>query len=284
MAGPLIRSVSDTARWVAFHRATESERPDAIFHDPYARRLAGDRGQQIAQLMHHNDWAIAIRTFLFDKLIRETVSRERIDMVVNLAAGLDSRPYRLELPTSLQWVEVDLPEILEDKRQLLENETPRVRLDVITQDLADANARRQLLSSLNQKAAHVLTLSEGLLIYLNEEQVMALAADLHAQPHFDFWIVEIISPAVKAWANRNFAKHLREAKAPFDFAPADWREFFARHGWQVTEFHSISENARRYNREPMPMKIGRLIGSLFPAAHAKRVKLWESGVALLRRA
>src|SRR5437764_449135 len=41
-----ISSVSDTARWVAMYRAMESERPDALFHDPYARRLAGDAGAQ----------------------------------------------------------------------------------------------------------------------------------------------------------------------------------------------------------------------------------------------
>jgi len=39
-----ISSVSDTARWVALYRAMESDRPDALFRDPYARRLAGAAG------------------------------------------------------------------------------------------------------------------------------------------------------------------------------------------------------------------------------------------------
>src|SRR5437773_1190282 len=42
-----IRSVSDTALWVAMYRAYESERADALFSDPYARRLAGPRGEAI---------------------------------------------------------------------------------------------------------------------------------------------------------------------------------------------------------------------------------------------
>lgn len=47
--GPLVRDVSDTALWVAVYRARETERPDALFRDPYARRLAGARGEQIAR-------------------------------------------------------------------------------------------------------------------------------------------------------------------------------------------------------------------------------------------
>jgi len=39
-------------------------------------------------------------------------------MVVNLAAGLDARPYRMSLPASLQWIEVDLPEILAYKEKI----------------------------------------------------------------------------------------------------------------------------------------------------------------------
>ena len=49
--GNPIRDVSDTALWVAIYRAMESERADAIFHDPYARRLGGERGQAIVDAM-----------------------------------------------------------------------------------------------------------------------------------------------------------------------------------------------------------------------------------------
>lgn len=40
---PLIRNISDTARWAAVYRARESQRLDALFRDPFARRLAGAR-------------------------------------------------------------------------------------------------------------------------------------------------------------------------------------------------------------------------------------------------
>src|SRR5467141_5265857 len=112
--GP-IRNISDTARWVAVYRARETERPDALFRDPFARRLAGQRGEEIAAALSgrmREEWPLVLRTYLFDSFIADTVL-QGADMVVNLAAGLDTRPYRMDLPRSLQWVEVDLPEILD---------------------------------------------------------------------------------------------------------------------------------------------------------------------------
>ena len=46
-----IEHISDTARWVAVYRAMETARSDALFRDPFAERLAGERGQQIVREM-----------------------------------------------------------------------------------------------------------------------------------------------------------------------------------------------------------------------------------------
>src|SRR5256886_13643386 len=97
-ASAAIEHVSDTARWVALYRAMESERPDALFHDPYARRLAGERGEQILSAMPKGRtwaWPMIVRTAVMDELIMRTISRDGADAVINLAAGLDTRPYRL---------------------------------------------------------------------------------------------------------------------------------------------------------------------------------------------
>ena len=100
---PPIRHISDTALWVAVYRARESERADAVFHDPYAGKLAGDRGTQIAAAMpfaQRHSWSYVARTWLVDQVIERELSRNT-DMVINLAAGLDARPYRMRLPASL---------------------------------------------------------------------------------------------------------------------------------------------------------------------------------------
>src|SRR5262249_39141388 len=115
----LIEHISDTARWVAAYRAIETARPDAIFQDPYAARLAGKRGFQIVDAMDQRQASAAsmvVRTVVLDEMVCRLVARG-VDTVLNLAAGLDTRPWRLELPSSLRWIDADLPDILEYKAQ-----------------------------------------------------------------------------------------------------------------------------------------------------------------------
>src|SRR6185503_4200839 len=107
MSSP-ISHISDTARWVAVYRAMESERRDAHFRDPWARRLAGDRGFEIVRKLPRGKataWAMIVRTILFDEVTLRLVREQGVRTVVNLAAGLDTRPYRLPLPEDLAWVE-----------------------------------------------------------------------------------------------------------------------------------------------------------------------------------
>ena len=58
------------------------------------------------------------RTYLFDQFLSRAI-QDGADLVVNLAAGLDARPYRMNLPSTLQWVEVDFPEIISYKEEIL---------------------------------------------------------------------------------------------------------------------------------------------------------------------
>src|SRR5690348_9752887 len=128
MTGTPIANVSDTARWVAYYRAMETERPDAIFRDPYARRLAGPEGEAIVRAMPKGAtfaWPMIVRTAVMDEIILRAVSRDGVDVVLNLAAGLDARPFRLPVSPGLTWVDADLPGILEYKRQQLAGERPR---------------------------------------------------------------------------------------------------------------------------------------------------------------
>src|SRR5262245_8789670 len=136
MSSP-IRDISDTARWMAAYRAQESERAAAVFRDPFARALAGERGWQILKSMpfaEENAWPFVARTHLFDRDIARGI-KGGADVVLNLAAGLDTRPYRMDLPASLRWIEVDLTDILDYKEEVLGDAQPvcaveRVRLDL----------------------------------------------------------------------------------------------------------------------------------------------------------
>src|SRR5436189_6339037 len=109
-ASGTIQHVSDTARWVALYRAMESERPDALFHDPYARRLAGPRGEQILASLPKGRtwaWALIVRTAVMDELILRAIARAGVGTVLNLAAGVDPRRYGPPRTPSLRWVDAD---------------------------------------------------------------------------------------------------------------------------------------------------------------------------------
>src|SRR5260370_9059861 len=93
----------------------ESERPGALFRDPYARRLAGARGERIVDTMTKGRswaWPMIVRTAVMDELILRAIERDGVDMVLNLAAGLDPRPYPLPLPPPLPWIQADFPAVI----------------------------------------------------------------------------------------------------------------------------------------------------------------------------
>jgi methyltransferase (TIGR00027 family) len=158
----IIGHVSDTALCVAVYRAEESERPDALFNDPLARRLAGERGFRIARHMsreHYIRWALSVRTVIIDRMIAGLLA-DGVDTIVNLGAGLDTRRYRPDLPPSLKWFEIDFRHMIQYKNQQLADQKPRCRLTRIALDLTDRNTLPRELAIINSTAKKVLVITE----------------------------------------------------------------------------------------------------------------------------
>jgi methyltransferase (TIGR00027 family) len=251
----LIRNISDTALLAAVYRARETERPDALFRDPFAGRLAGERGEQIAKSLvfsEKNSWSWFTRTYLFDQFIANCLN-EGCDMVVNLAAGLDARPYRLTLPASLKWIEVDLPEITDYKEEIFRDEKPSCALERVRLDLAGVNGRRQLFERLAANSHKALIVSEGLILYLTTEEVGSLATDLAAHDSFHYWLLDLASPALLRLMQKKMGKSFEEAAAPFKFAPPEGPEFFSKFGWNPVGVRSMFHTAGRLKRLPLTM-------------------------------
>ena len=277
---PLVRNISDTALLAAIYRARETERPDAVFRDPFARRLAGERGDQIAKSMPFSEratWAWITRTYAYDEFIKEQV-REGVDMVVNLAAGLDARPYRMNLPASLHWIEVDLPGILDYKEEILRGEKPACILDRARLDLSDVAARRQLFAALGGTAKNVLIITEGLLIYFSRDEVASLAQDLAAIPSFHYWIIDIVSPGLLKMLHKGMGRQIREGKAEFKFAPEEGPTFFTKHGWDLIDVRSTLKTAARLKRLTLWMRLL----SFLPDSQGKQGSRPWSAICLLR--
>jgi methyltransferase (TIGR00027 family) len=280
-AEPLIRNISDTALLAAVYRARETERQDALFRDSFARRLAGKRGDQIADSIpfsNRNAWAWVTRTYMFDQFIAEQC-QQGVDMVVNLAAGLDTRPYRMALPPTLQWIEVDLPGILSYKEEILASEKPACALERIRLDLSDATARRELFVQLGRRAAKSLILSEGLIIYFSTEQVRALAADLASPPAFQRWILDLASPGLLRLLRKNLNPSLSESGSSAQFGPAEGPDFFLPYGWKPVDVRSPLKTAARLKR----LSFGMRLLSLLPQSNGRQGSRPWSGICLFAK-
>jgi methyltransferase (TIGR00027 family) len=283
MIASLVENTFDTARMTAFCRAVESERKNACIDDPYARLLAGPRGEEIVRAMGGKSitWPIAVRTCVYDEIILRLTREEEIDTVINLAAGLDTRPYRLSLPASLRWIEVDFPAVLSYKEEKLMKEQPQCILERVPLDVADDEARTVFLSKIGKRATKALVLTEGLLAYLTTAKVSSIAHSLHEQETIRWWLTELISPRVLAYDNKRW-NTVVAAEAQTRFAPPGGPEFFQLLGWHVAEFRSLISEGLRLQ---LPVPYGwllRLLARISPATPGED-RYNAGGLILLER-
>jgi methyltransferase (TIGR00027 family) len=251
-AGHLITHVSDTASWTALYRATESTRADALFRDPLAARLAGEQGRAIVAktpVTSRSGWWLVARTKIIDDVVARAIA-DGCDLVLNLAAGLDTRPYRLDLAPDLRWIEADLPPLLAEKSKLLADQTPRCRLTRSAVDLADPVARDAFFDEALAGASKALVLTEGLLMYLEDFDVQALSEALN-RPEVAWWMFDFGGPGLKRVMNKKMDGLLQNA--PFIFAPENGLAYFEDLGWRVLESEHLMAAAKRFRRLPMFM-------------------------------
>src|SRR4030095_9833729 len=268
-----IRDVSDTALWVATYRAKESDRPDALFRDPLAARLAGERGKQIAAAMPYPkimNWFLVIRTVALDRLILKAIEMGA-DTVVNLGTGLDTRPYRMMLPPALRWIEVDFPHIIEYKNQALASEKPVCRLERIALDLSNLPERRALFQRIGADSKSAVVITEGVIPYISSEDAAALSEDLYAVPNFQYWIQDYRQGGLRQWRTPRRMKELFK-DAPFKFDQPDWLGVLKKQGWKIGENILAWDESRRVRR-PFPFIFPwSLIGLLLPPKMRKRMR------------
>jgi methyltransferase (TIGR00027 family) len=277
-----VESISDMAVWMAYARSIESDRPDALFQDHLARRLAGEAGAAIARDIGQAELiarSIAVRTAVLDQLIVQTVREREVDLVVNLAAGLDTRPWRLDLPARLRWLDVDLPPVLQYKATVVGSESANCAYEAQAANVAEPGERARILSGC-RAARRAIVLTEGFLVYLRPEQVTALARDLHRESPFQWWLTDLTGPRALDMLRRVWAPRLRGVQ--FHFGPRDSVAFFQQVGWREVLFRSSYEEAKRLDRAtPMPL-LSRVLLRLASASFREEFRRM-AGVVLLAR-
>jgi methyltransferase (TIGR00027 family) len=262
MTDAAITHVTDTALWVAACRATEAEKVDASIQDPLATVLAGERGRKIARSIPRSAsvaWGVIVRTSAIDRLIDEAVEAG-IDTVLNLGAGLDTRPYRMNLPAHLRWLEIDFPKLVELKNARLLGHKAVCTVERIGLDLSDRSSRKELFAQIGAASRSTLVIAEGVIPYFSNDDVASLARDVSSIASFRRWILDFDN-AGKRRMPRGWARKLQAA--PFLFSVDDWFEFFKQAGWRPRKVISSAEESERLNRPyPFPFPWGLIMRAL----------------------
>jgi methyltransferase (TIGR00027 family) len=260
--------ISETAHWIAALRAMETERANPVVRDPLAAKLAGEQGFEMARSMPHiqsMSFAMIVRTTAIDRLI-ESALQKNVDHVINLGAGLDTRPYRLKLPNTntLNWTEVDYPELISYKEEKLAAETPQCKLQRVGCDLSDTVQRRALFEQLSLKSTCALVITEGVIGYLRNEDAETLSKDIFTQNNFKYWIQDYSQGKMRRHKQANDLRK-KMKRVPIQFA-VEWPlRFFSSHGWKIEEDIHILDEADRIGKKLPFLGLGlKLASLLFP--------------------
>jgi methyltransferase (TIGR00027 family) len=261
---PRIQDVTDTARAVAAYRALETERPGGLIRDPFAATLAGEKGMAIAESSPAIEWmsfAVSLRDRLVDETIGGVVGHPDIETVVNFGAGLDSRPWRLNLPSGLRWIEVDFQEMLEYKAKRLRKETPRCQLEQIAANILVASDREPIFRAVGDRPAVMIT--EGLLMYLSRETLEALATEMAMKSGVRRWILDVVSKEIMQrmlQLQGDMTDEVASLRPKDHLRGKQILDFVVSHGWRPVEARNYARDADDVVRK----RFAELAGALEP--------------------
>ena len=250
-----LKAVADTGVLVAAIRAHESTRDAPLFTDPFAQRLAGEAGmamleRMVAETGEQSTLQIVVRTRFWDEALLRAAAT--VDQVVILAAGLDTRAFRLAWPAGTAVFELDQPAVIAAKAERLDGAEPLCRRVPIGVDLTGEWPEALHSAGLDPDAPSVW-LIEGLLQYLDEAAVRGLFARIDAlSAPGSVLLYDVVGAAL---LNAPFMAGLRESMAaqgsPWLFGTDEPGELAGRHGWSAAVI-DVAEPGYRWGRWPAP--------------------------------
>jgi len=254
--------VGNTARWIAASRAKESELALPLFSDPYARELAGEAGFELQRHMRAAmgaqgdgpDLYLSIRTKFLDDALVAAVRTRKLHQVVILAAGMDTRAFRIPWPSGVRVFEVDRDEIFDHKEAVLgrAGASPSCDRFIVRADLARPWTTTLTAAGFDgSKPAAFLV--EGLLMYLDEAEAQALLTVIGSVAASGSWIaLDAVNPEVLTSPyTARYMNALREAGSPWKFGIEDPESYFRQRGWAATVVQPGDPQAS-YGRWPFP--------------------------------
>jgi O-methyltransferase involved in polyketide biosynthesis len=212
-----LSGVPETLLVTLYHRALETQRPDAIIRD----RPAVEIVRQIDYDFKRFDdwklqWGIAVRTELFDKVVQKFLSEHPNGLIVTLGAGLCTRALRLDNQQA-QWISIDLPPV-EPYWVNLIGESERNHF--ITRSVTDFTWIDLVLKAKQDR--EVLFIIEGLFMYLSEAEVKSVMLNIQQKFSTAQLVVEVAGKFVVN--NTRLHRPVAITGAKFNWGINDCRE------------------------------------------------------------
>jgi methyltransferase (TIGR00027 family) len=243
-----IAHVSDTALMTAACRAMETVDPLGLIRDPFAESLAGERGMAIANNLpglERMRFGVCLRSRFLDELLLGTITAHSIATVLSVGAGLDTRPWRLQLPATLRWIEVDFPDMLDYKDAIMASVTPKCHRERLSADVNDASGRESVFAASD---GPTLMITEGLLMYLPGTTIEALAATAPVT----HWMLDAASPEMSSKVRMDQYESIQNVRAADCLDGLQILDALDRHGWKGLR-------SFRYGRDVMQFAADRVI-------------------------
>jgi methyltransferase (TIGR00027 family) len=253
---PVDSLLGATAHWTAAVRAMESAREDRLFDDPWATALAGEVGAAWGQARSADSvLPIVIRTRFFDDFLQRVASEYGLHQIVLVAAGLDTRAFRLHWPEQTRLFELDRPSVLDYKEQILEaaGAQPACERRLIRVDLTVPWKEALLTGGFDPHQPSVWLL-EGFLFYITNEQGAHILDEVTTLAAPGSWIgFDVVNKAVMTSPlTRNWVEMQAASGAPWIGTMDEPEQFLAARGWRATLTQAGAPEAH-YGRWSFPI-------------------------------
>lgn len=255
--------VAQTARWMAAARARESERHHRLFDDPLAPVLAGPEGFDWLERMEPTGGFggpalyVVIRTRFFDDFLLYASWGAGVGQVVLLAAGMDTRAFRSNWLPGTRLYELDRPELLAAKDEVLARASARPACErrTLGADLERPSSWTEALLEAGYEVGEPsVWLMEGLLFYMNEAAVrdlLAVAGSL-AAPGSLLGLDLVNGALLNSPATWPLLAAFARSGAPGRFGIDEPERLLAEYGW-TGEATQAGEWGANYGRWPYPV-------------------------------
>ena len=256
-----------TASWTAAARSQESAREDRLFDDPWASALAGaDGAAWLEQSSPEGVASVVLRTRFFDDYLLRIAREDGVRQVVIVAAGLDTRVFRLDWPAGMQVFELDQAAVLERKQTIFDEagaESTCERRVIATDLVGEWEAALNAAGIASDQPA--IWLLEGCLSCLSPEDLRALLVRvMKASTPGSYLAFDVINSAtLTSPLTRPLVEMQARAGAPWTGTMDDPKSLLKRHGWRA-ELTQIGSPGADHGRWPRPV----------PADDAEAPHLW----------